>query len=119
MSGSDSGREGFGEAFVRESETNVHLQAPLRFSTVAGLRGQGLALIDAAAAELTLDLSGVSASDSAGLALLVDWLARARAAHKTLRYVRPPEALLALARLSDVETLITGEDSKRTLKTGS
>jgi len=119
MSGSDSGSNAFGEAFVRESETRVQLQAPLRFSTVAALRGQGLALIDAAAAELTINLSGVSASDSAGLALLIDWLARARAARKTLRYVQPPEALRALARLSDVETLITGEDAKRTLKTGS
>jgi phospholipid transport system transporter-binding protein len=115
MPGSDSQHD----AFVRESEGRVRLQAPLRFATVAGLRHRGLELIEAAGAELTIDLSGVSAADSAGLALLIDWLARARAGHKKLRYVAPPEALRALARLSDVETLITGEDSHRTLKTGS
>jgi phospholipid transport system transporter-binding protein len=109
MPGSDSQHE----AFVRESEACVRLQAPLRFATVAGLRRQGLELSEAAGAELTIDLSGVSATDSAGLALLIDWLARARAARKTLRYVQPPEMLRALARLSDVETLITGQDAAR------
>jgi len=115
MPGSDSPHE----TFVRESAGRVRLQAPLRFATVAGLRRQGLELIAAAGAELTIDLSGVSAADSAGLALLIDWLARARAGHKKLLYVAPPEALRALARISDVETLITGEDLPRALKTGS
>lgn len=115
MPGSDSDRD----AFVRESEARVRLQAPLRFATVPALRRRGLELIDAAGAELTIDLSGVSSADSAGLALLIDWLARARAGHKTLHYVDPPEALRALARLSDVEPLITGQATGGTLRTGS
>jgi phospholipid transport system transporter-binding protein len=104
MPGSDDDRD----AFVRESDTRVRLQAPLRFATVSALQRRGLELIDAAGPELTIDLSGVSSADSAGLALLIDWLARARAGHKTLHYADPPEALRALARLSDVEPLITG-----------
>ena len=99
------------DSFVRESDARVRLQAPLRFATVAALRHRGLELIDAAGAELTIDLSGVTSTDSAGLALLIDWLARARAANKTLHYVQPPEALLALARLSDVEPLLTGQEA--------
>jgi phospholipid transport system transporter-binding protein len=96
-------------AFVAVSAAAHRLQAPLQFATVAGLRAQGLALIAAApGAELTLDLSAVPAADSAGLALLVDWLANARAHHKTLHYAQPPPALLALARLSDVERLLAG-----------
>lgn len=96
------------EPFVRESDARARLQAPLRFGTVAALRDRGLEMIGAAGAELTIDLSGVTSADSAGLALLIDWLARARAGHKRLRYVRPPQALRALAKLSDVEPLING-----------
>jgi phospholipid transport system transporter-binding protein len=113
------GTDGDHEAFVRESDTRVRLLSPLRFATVTALRRRGLELIGAAGAELTIDLSGVSSADSAGLALLIDWLARARADHKTLRYVQPPEALRALARLSDVESLITGKDAERPVRTGS
>ena|SRR5579862_1435655 len=108
-----------GDSFVRESDTRVRLQGSLRFATVPALRGQGLELIDAAGTELTIDLSGVSSADSAGLALLIDWLGRARAGHKTLHYAQPPEALRALARLSDVEPLITGQETPRPVRTGN
>jgi phospholipid transport system transporter-binding protein len=94
-------------AFVRESAERYRLEAPLRFANVSTLRHLGLDLIGAAGAELTFDLSGVPAADSAGLALLIDWLAQARARSKTLHYAQPPEALRALARLSDVEPLIS------------
>lgn len=107
------------DTFVRESAERVRLQAPLRFATVPALQPRGLELIRAAGAELTIDLSGVSAADSAGLALLIDWLARARASDKRLRYVQPPEALRALARLSDVETLISGQEDARPLRRGN
>ena len=106
MHSTDDGRD----SFVSEGDGRVRLQAPLRFGTVPALRRRGLELIGAAGAQLTIDLSGVSSADSAGLALLIDWLARARAGNKTLRYVQPPEALRALARLSDVESLITGQE---------
>jgi len=93
-------------AFAAVDADGYRLQAPLRFGTVAALRGRGLALIDAAAGQLTVDLSSVPSVDSAGLALLVDWLAHARGAGKRLCYVRAAPALLALARLSDVESLL-------------
>jgi phospholipid transport system transporter-binding protein len=107
------------DSFVSEGEGRVRLQAPLRFATVPALRRRGLELIGAAAAQLTIDLSGVSSADSAGLALLIDWLARARAGNKTLRYVQPPEALRALARLSEVEALIMGQEPHAPVRTGN
>jgi phospholipid transport system transporter-binding protein len=90
-------------------EGGYRLQAPLLFSTVPELREQGVALISAASGQLRIDLSAVTSADSAGLALLIDWLACARAAGKRLVYVRVPDALLALARLSDVAPLLAGE----------
>ena len=82
------------------------LRSPLTFATVAALRSPGLRLIAAAGTELALELAEVPAIDSAGLALLIDWLAAARARSCRLSYPKPPGALLSLARLSEVEALL-------------
>jgi phospholipid transport system transporter-binding protein len=49
------------------------------------------------------DLSGVSESDSAGLALLVAWRASRRKAGGELQFANPPQRLLALAALTDAQ----------------
>jgi phospholipid transport system transporter-binding protein len=95
-------------AFVAVSPGVYRLEARLTFASVAPLRGQGLKIIDSATNGLTLELQAVPAVDSAGLALLIDWLAEARARSHALRYEHPPQTLLSLARLSEVENLITG-----------
>jgi phospholipid transport system transporter-binding protein len=57
------------------------------------------------------DLSGVTTADSAGLALLVAWRAAASASADGggggLRFQAVPERLLALARLTDAEALLS------------
>jgi phospholipid transport system transporter-binding protein len=98
-------------AFVAVSSGLFRLEASLTFATVPALHRPGLERIDAAASGLQFDLHQVGVIDSAGLALLVDWLAEARARQRVLRYVQTPEALLALARLSDVEALLAGASS--------
>ena len=95
-------------AFVAISADVYRLEAPLTFATVAALRNPGLALIASAKSGLTVDLETVPAVDSAGLALLIDWLATARARSCQLRYAKPAETLLSLARLSEVERLLSG-----------
>lgn len=52
------------------------------------------------------DLSGIAAADSAGLALLVAWKAAAAAQDGQLRFDAVPERLLALARLTDAQSLL-------------
>ena len=80
----------------------------MTMATVTNLRGLGLRTFGQGSGPIEVDLSGVSRADSGGLALLIDWLAWARAARRVLKYSSPPEALLALARLSDVEGLVLG-----------
>ena len=74
------------QAFVAVSSGVYRLEAPLTFATVPALRQAGLELIAAASGDLEFDLQSVATSDSAGLALLIDWLAEARALQRTLRY---------------------------------
>jgi phospholipid transport system transporter-binding protein len=56
--------------------------------------------------QTTLDLSGVTHADSAGLATLLALLAHARTQGKTLTVTHTPEGLQALARVSGVENLL-------------
>ena len=46
-------------------------------------------------------------SDSAGLALLIEWLSVAKAAGRALRYENVPSQLDQLARLSELDSLIS------------
>jgi len=55
---------------------------------------------------LDIDLSALEKSDSATLAVLIAWSARAKRQGVTLRYKRVPQGLLNLARLSDVDKLL-------------
>ncbi len=62
--------------------------------------------------ELDVDLGGVGESDSAGLALLIEWLRMARQGNKAIRFANVPAQIEALARISEVDDLIGGAEGK-------
>jgi len=68
-------------------------------------------------AGLDIDLGGVGESDSAGLALLIEWLRLARQWQKEIRFENVPAQIEALARISEVEDLIGGSEKKETKET--
>jgi phospholipid transport system transporter-binding protein len=80
----------------------------LEFSTVSALLQLGTDAIDGGRAAV-IDLAGVTASDSSGLALLIEWLSVAKNARRTLRYENVPSQLQQLARLSEVEELLVNK----------
>jgi phospholipid transport system transporter-binding protein len=63
-------------------------------------------------AGLDIDLGGVGESDSAGLALLIEWLRLARQWQKEIHFANVPAQIEALARISEVEDLIGGGEKK-------
>jgi phospholipid transport system transporter-binding protein len=77
----------------------------LHFTTVTALLPLGADAIDGGRAAV-IDLAGVTASDSSGLALLIEWLSVAKSASRNLRYENIPSQLQQLARLSEVEELL-------------
>lgn len=87
-------------------EGRFALTGALTLATVAALRTQGRQAYAGTAGDIVVDMGGVERTDSGGLALLVDWLAWAKAAGRKLKFTALPEALLALARVSDVEDLL-------------
>ena len=56
---------------------------------------------------LTVDLKGVSRADSAGLALLVEWLRESEAAGNTIKFVNVPAQLLSIARLCGLDDILS------------
>ncbi len=81
---------------------------PLTFATARQARLIGLrALAGGGQARLEIDCDAVTTADSAGLAVLLDWLAVAKGQGRSLRLLHLPEGLGALARISEVEELLT------------
>src|SRR3979490_2783704 len=82
-------------------------QGPLTFATARQAREQGLhCLASAAGRELEVDCGGITATDSAGLAVLLGWLGAVKRAGRSLRYTHLPQGLLALGRISELEDLL-------------
>src|SRR5579863_9653591 len=77
----------------------------LDFATVSALLPVGTAAIDGGRASV-IDLGGVTGTDSAGLALLIEWLSVARGAKRPLHYENVPAQIHQLAILSDVDELL-------------
>lgn len=77
----------------------------LDFSTAADALPAGLARL-AAGRDWTIDLAGITSGDSAGLAVLVEWLSTAHARGSQLTFAGVPPQMLAIARISDLEELL-------------
>ena len=55
---------------------------------------------------IEVDLSGVEKADSAGLALLLEWITWANHTVREIRYQSMPERVLAIARTTEVDHLL-------------
>ena len=56
---------------------------------------------------IEVDLAGVTFSDSAGLALLLEWVTWANHTVREIRFEDIPERILAIARTTEVDSLLT------------
>jgi phospholipid transport system transporter-binding protein len=82
-------------------------QGQLTFATARRACELGVqTLTHTAGAKLEIDCQGITLSDSAGLAVLLEWLGVARRAGRSLRYTKLPEGLAVLAHISDVQELL-------------
>jgi phospholipid transport system transporter-binding protein len=86
----------------------VQVKGALTFATARAAREAGLAILNRSTSResLTVDCSGVGASDSAGLAALVDLLANATKRGRTVQFWNLPPGIVAAARISDIDSII-------------
>ena len=94
-----------GFAIERIAPNRLCASGELGFATAAHALRAGIDQIGRDG-EQVVDLSGVTAGDSAGVAVLVEWISAAAAAGKGLRYENVPSQMLAIARIADLEDLL-------------
>ncbi len=92
-----------------DSEDNLfHLAGELTFATVNALLEQSPALFEDHH-KLNIDLTAVTHSDSAGLALLIDWMRLAKKNSKDIMFYNIPAQMLAIANASGVDELLPAQ----------
>lgn len=98
-------------ARVAISEPNagrVVVTGELTFATARDARQLGVLVFESSRAErIVVDCAGVVRADSAGLAVLLDWLSWGRRRKKPVSLENLPASLLAIARISEVDGLLT------------
>ena len=77
----------------------------LGLETAAALLASGQSVFSAVPAA-TVDLSGVTDADSAGLAVLIEWVRAARQSGRSIEFSGLPPRLAELARIGGVAELL-------------
>jgi phospholipid transport system transporter-binding protein len=91
--------------FKRGEGSTYLVSGHLVFGTVREVLNQSAQVFESSG-ELQFDLSQVTQSDSAGLALLIEWYRLAQSHQRPLRFRSVPPQLQALAKISDLDTLL-------------
>lgn len=74
--------------------------------TVSALLRETEALFAEVGGEVVVDLGSVTRADSAGLALLIEWLRLARRQNLTITYRNLPAQLLQIAHVSELQDVL-------------
>lgn len=96
-----------GPGFQPAGEDRFVVTGALSFETVPTVWEQSRSALEGAAGPV-IDLGGVTEIDSAGLALVIEWLRTARTTGRRLIFTGVPDKLHALARISEVEAFLDG-----------
>ena len=89
-----------------DSPAQWQLRGNLDFETVPALLTQVQRELSRAASQLEVDLDGIHHSDSAGMALLMEWTRLARGHDVEVHFLRAPQQLRELARLTSLSDLL-------------
>ena len=90
------------------TQGRIVVTGELTFATARDARQLGTLVLESSRAErLVIDCAAVTRADSAGLAVLLDWLAWARRKSRIIELQNLPPSLVAIARISEVDGLLT------------
>ena len=91
---------------VENGDGSWLLQGELSFASVPSvLQHAGVNMLGKE--QVTVDLKGVTRADSAGLALLVEWLRESELAGNSIKFVNVPAQLLSIARVCGLEEILS------------
>ncbi|MDY6980366.1 MAG: STAS domain-containing protein [Pseudomonadota bacterium] len=93
-------------AITPQDDNSYLISGELNMQTVPGLLQQVEPILGRSQGEVCFDLQDVTRSDSAGLALLVEWMQFARQQDRKLSFRNLPDQLRDIARISGLEDLL-------------
>ena len=94
------------------AQGRVVVTGELTFGTAREARQLGLLVLESSQSQrIVVDCAAVTRADSAGLAVLLDWLAWARRRSRAIALENLPASLVAIARISEVEGLLLPESA--------
>lgn len=93
------------QATIQVQDEYLIVTGKLDFTSVMPIWTQSLPLL-AKRQNLIFDLSNVTASNSAGLALLLEWVKYAKRENKTIEFLHIPQYVIALAGAANMRMLI-------------
>jgi phospholipid transport system transporter-binding protein len=89
-----------GNGLSVRADGTVDVSGSLTFDTVPNFLAQGTGWLDGGKGTIILDMKAVSKTDSAGLALMLEWLQQARKTECTIHFVNIPERVQVLIRVN-------------------
>lgn len=91
---------------IKPTNDLLLITGELNFTTVMPLFTQSLPLIAARQSEIVFDLSEVTFTNSAALALMLEWVKEGKKQRKTIRFQGLPEKLVSIIKATGVNGLL-------------
>ncbi len=92
-------------ASLSANDTHLCISGDIDFTNVMFLYAKSLRLLSGKQSYI-FDFSGVTASNSAGLALIIEWLRLARVNNTKAQFLNIPANLLSIAKAAGLDTLL-------------
>lgn len=93
-------------AEVRIENNTLYVCGELDFSNAIFIYQQSQPLFLSAASALVIDFSGLHAANSVVMALMIDWMRRAKRADKSIQFKHLSSDVMSLARASGLDKII-------------
>lgn len=104
----DQSRQNVRVGISESTSGRVLVTGELTFASARDARQLGMLVLDSSrASRIVVDCGGVTRADSAGLAVLLDWLAWGRRKSRPVILENLPASLVAIARISEVDGLLS------------
>ena len=89
-------------SLIKQSDDSYFIEGDLTFFTLNKKTIKSLDLSNATK-NVSIDLKKVTVADSAGLALMIEWIKHSKLHSTKLTFKNIPQQLLTLAKLSDLD----------------
>ena len=87
---------------IKQSDGTYFVEGNMTFSTLNKKTIKSFGFLNTTK-EICIDLEKVTVADSAGLALMIEWIKHSKLLNSKLRFKNIPQQLLTLAKLSDLD----------------